>query len=383
MLVNADLHIHSRYSIAVSHTLTLEALESCCLKKGISVLGSGDALHPQWRRECLEFVEEGSEVLLVPTAEVEGADRVHHLIVMESFESFDALADALSKAGMNIARAGRPHVAMCGEELAHRVHELGGLIGPAHAFTPWTSLYAIHDSLSSCYGTSQADFLELGLSADSSYGARIAELQRIPFLSNSDAHSACPHALGREWNVLEITTFDAEGVIVAIKNGRIRENAGLYPELGKYNRTACSRCYRQFEIEEAAGLHWRCPDDGGRIKRGVADRVKALETHISGTRPPYRHVIPLIDAVSISLGCTSRNGARAKRLYWRLLETLGTEIEILTQVSVPEIAEVHDGVGEAIAALREGRIIIEPGGGGRFGRLYLEKSKDYTSNIRN
>ena len=63
------------------------------------------------------------------------------------------------------------------------------MIGPAHAFTPWTAMYAYFDRVADCYGSQSIDFLELGLSADSSYGAAIPDLHNVPFLSNSDAHS--------------------------------------------------------------------------------------------------------------------------------------------------------------------------------------------------
>ncbi len=54
-----------------------------------------------------------------------------------------------------------------------------------------------------CYGK-MPDFLELGLSADSDMADTIEELENIPFLTNSDAHSPWPHRLGREFNELEI-----------------------------------------------------------------------------------------------------------------------------------------------------------------------------------
>lgn len=64
------------------------------------------------------------------------------------------------------------------------------------------------------------------------------------------------------------------------------QNAGLFPEEGKYNRTACSRCYRQYTLEEAGGLGWKCPDDGGKIKKGVRDRARETSC---GVRIPGRH----------------------------------------------------------------------------------------------
>jgi len=47
----ADLHIHSKYSMATSWTCDLEHLSLWARKKGIAVLGTGDFTHPAWRAE--------------------------------------------------------------------------------------------------------------------------------------------------------------------------------------------------------------------------------------------------------------------------------------------------------------------------------------------
>jgi PHP family Zn ribbon phosphoesterase len=70
MLANADLHIHSPYSMAVSRFMQPENLLSACLTKGIQVLGSGDALHPVWRKGWKPFLENESGIVIVPTAKL-------------------------------------------------------------------------------------------------------------------------------------------------------------------------------------------------------------------------------------------------------------------------------------------------------------------------
>ena len=53
----ADLHIHSHYSLSTSRELTPPRLESWARRKGILVVGTGDATHPGWLKElqsCLE-----------------------------------------------------------------------------------------------------------------------------------------------------------------------------------------------------------------------------------------------------------------------------------------------------------------------------------------
>lgn len=385
MLANADLHIHSPFSIATSRRMALPSLEEACRRKGIEVLGSGDALHPSWREGCRRYVEGGGELLLVPSAEVEDRDRVHHLVLLPDFQSCEYLTDLLASKSPGVKKAGRPRMELTGEEIAEAVHRCGGLIGPAHAFTPWTSLYSVHDTLAGCYGDERPDFLELGLSADTLYGARIAELRGIPFLTCSDAHSPGERSIGREWTSLELREFTVAGVLEAIRASRIAYNAGLFPELGKYNRTACARCHHQYALGEAIAADWRCPLDGGRVKKGVADRVQELSDPPGGSadaRPPYRHAIPLRTLIAGILGSQHGAGVRAGREYARLVDVLGSEIRILFEHPIREIAALSPLAAEAVQALREGRIAIRPGGGGRYGTFHFQKSKGYCGNVQ-
>lgn len=115
--------------------------------------------------------------------------------------------------------------------------------GRAHAFTPWTSLFAEFDRVRDCYGSEPIDFLELGLFSDTSYATGIPDLREVPFLSFSDAHSATPLKVGREFTTLAPSARTARAVIAAIAAGRIVENMGLFPDEGEYNRSACTRGY--------------------------------------------------------------------------------------------------------------------------------------------
>ncbi|HTY15265.1 MAG TPA: PHP-associated domain-containing protein [Methanoregulaceae archaeon] len=371
MFANTDLHIHSRFSMASSPDMVPGALVGACIKKGIQVLGSGDALHPGWQKLWEEYQWHDKGVIVVPSTEVEDRDRVHQVILMESFSDFSELHSRLKTFSKDIATGGRPHVRLSGEELAGHVHEIGGLIGPAHAFTPWTSLYAYFDRLSECYGTETIDFLELGLSADSSYGAAISELYDIPFITNSDAHSPDPAKCGREFTTFDIKSLTVKNVLSALKNGNIQRNVGLFPEEGKYNRTACTRCFQKYTPEEAAAYHWRCPLDNGLIKLGVFDRAQGLSDGKPGPRPPYLHMIPLGEIIMASLNVSSTKTKKALGLYNELIGTFGNEIDVLTSTPVSEIREVHEGTAGAIDAFRNHRVSLHPGGGGQYGTFTL------------
>ena len=82
----------------------------------------------------------------------------------------------------------------------------GGLIVPAHVFTPHKGIYgSTAPRMADVLDTSLVDAVELGLSSDSSMASYIRELDQTPFLTNSDAHSL--GKIGREYNELQIASF--------------------------------------------------------------------------------------------------------------------------------------------------------------------------------
>jgi uncharacterized protein (TIGR00375 family) len=382
MQVNADLHIHSCFSMATSRRMVPENLIDACVTKGISVLGSGDALHPEWQLLWAESIENDRGILVIPTAEVEDQDRVHHLIIMPDFEGFSELRSMFIPFSRDILNSGRPHVRLTGGRVAGMVHQLGGIIGPAHAFTPWTSVFAYFNSIRECYPDEPVDFLELGLSADNSYGAAIPELYGIPFLTNSDAHSPEPAKFGREFTRLFLNRRTVPDVLSAVKAGHIELNAGFFPEEGKYNRTACTRCYEQYTLVQAGEFHWRCPKDHGLIKKGVRDRALELSIGPPRERPPYLHMIPLGEIIRKTQNASSTMTKKCLRIYSRLISVFGNEIEILTVTPVREIREVDIAAADAIDALRNNRVSLQPGGGGRFGTFTIQGPENYKGPVK-
>ena len=93
-------------------------------------------------------------------------------------------------------------------------------------------------------------------------------------------------------------------------------NAGFFPEEGKYNRTACTRCYEQYSLNDAVRHQWRCPADGGIIKKGVSDRAKELSGGSEARpRPPYIHVLPLAQIIQTMEGASSPNTKKCRAIY--------------------------------------------------------------------
>lgn len=383
MKVDADLHIHSRYSKAVSKLMTIPMLAENARFKGLQMVGTGDILNPQWEEELLKYARRSDEgtyermgIRFLLTAEVEDARRVHHLLIFPGIDTVREMREVLKRYSDDIESEGRPHLSLTGAEIADLANELDVLIGPAHAFTPWTALYKEYDSLKECYGSAKIHFLELGLSADSQMADRIKAHHRLTYLSNSDAHSPHPHRLGREFNRFEVqdATFEEVKKAVLKRGGRkIILNAGLDPRLGKYHLTACSRCYAKYKLEDAQRLGWRCELCGGIIKKGVHDRILELADtdEKPGDRPPYLHLAPLAEIISMVTG-KGVGTKRVKAMWERLLREFGSEINVLVDAPIEGIAGIIGGdIAKAIWAFRNEKLIVIPGGGGKYGEIKL------------
>jgi len=372
--------------------MVLDTIAQQAKLKGLALVGTGDVFHPRWFESIkteLEEVAEGTfehpryRTRFILTVEVEDNHRVHHLILLPSLTTIESVREELAKRSSDIDADGRARVDLAAPEIVDIIAAHDCLIGPSHAFTPWTSMYKEFDSIRACYGERVGDvkFLELGLSADTSMADRIAELQNVTFLSCSDAHSPWPDKLGREFNRFELAEPTYAEVVKAIKreNGRrISLNVGFDPRLGKYHRTACSRCFKQFELWEAREFRWRCDACGGWIKKGVWDRVNELADYSEPRHPPHRpsylRIAPLAEVIALAFGHGDPHEAEVQATWSKLVERFGNEIAVLIDAQVEEIAGVAgSGVATVVRAFREQKLVVVPGGGGRYGHLEVPR----------
>ena len=259
-IYNADLHIHSPYSIAVSQNMNLESIYSTAMKKGLNILSTGDITQPAWRKylkENLEF-RDGmyfyKDLSFIIGTELEDNESIHHVILLPDFSAAEKLQNILDPFVKNITGrwAGRPHVNKNPAEIVEIIDAVGGICGPAHAFTPFKSIFrqGRYKTLAEAYGSAEKKiaFLELGLSADTNLADRMESLKNITFLSNSDAHSEGAQSLGREFNRMELESPSFDEIKKACfrrKNRRVILNVGLEPKLGKYFIMFCRSCRRR------------------------------------------------------------------------------------------------------------------------------------------
>lgn len=386
MKANLDLHIHSKYSAAVSKDMTLPEIAREAALKGVKIVGTGDCLFPKWLEAIKELPFcEGlfrlGDTYFALTVEVEDAHRVHHLILVPDVSKAEELQERFSPKSSTLETDGRPKVHMEGAEIADHVLDAGCMIGPSHAFTPWTGIYAHYRSLPECYGehADRVRYIELGLSADTDYADRIAELSSRMFMSNSDAHSPRSNKLAREFNQMELKNLSFEDIRMAInlqEGRRPTLNVGFYPEEGKYNRTACTSCYTQYTAAQMEELKRRCTVCGGIIKLGVKDRVESLADYPQPVhpphRPPYLHLIPLAEIIAQAIGNKSPYTAGVQK-RWNELVSGRTEIEVLVEADL-SLLKAEPKVIHAIEAFRSGKVIVKPGGGGKYGEIMLPEA---------
>ena len=391
MIVNADLHIHSRFSGATSDKMNIKTISVEAPRKGVDVVATGDCLHSGWMKEIkqCELVDEGTYELngtrFILSVEVEAAKRVHHLLYFPSMSAVEDFKERIKPRSRNLENDGRPNVDMNGEELASLAKDVDALIGPAHAFTPWTAMYAYYDSLHDCYGdlADYVSFVELGLSADSDFADKIKELHRLTFLTNSDCHSPHPVRLAREFNrfdVKDATFQEIKKAILRVDGNKPILNVGLPPQEGKYHETACTSCYTHYTLEEAIRRRWKC-SCGKRIKRGVKDNINEKadfpEPMHPNHRPPYVHLIPLAEIITKAVGQRNPFTQTVTKHWSDLVDVFGSEINVLLDVDIEEISRVTvPAVSDAIQAFREKKVIIHPGGGGQYGRIELPPGKE-------
>jgi len=394
LIINVDLHIHSRFSSATSNKMNIQNLAVVAPLKGIDVFGTGDCLHNGWMKEIKSCrkVDEGTfekdKTRFILSTEVEAEKRVHHLLYFPSISAVDDFKERIRNKSKNLDTDGRPNVHLNGEELAQIAKDVDALIGPAHAFTPWTAMYAYFDSLSQCYGdlAEYISFVELGLSADSDLADKIKELHRLTFLTNSDCHSPHPARVAREFNRFKVNDINFKEIKKAIlRTGGNKPllNVGLPPQEGKYHESACRSCFTHYTLEEAQRRRWKC-SCGKRIKKGVKDRINERADFSKPIhpdhRPPYIHLIPMTEIITKAVGQKNPFTQTVNRKWSQLVSDFKDEITVLLTSNVEEIAKVSTpAIADAIYAFREKKVIIHPGGGGQYGIIELPSDEVITT----
>lgn len=407
MKMIADLHIHSRFSMATSKEGTPENLDFWARKKGISLIGTGDFTHPVWREELKErlvsegnglyrlrdeYVKEesrkfpGEGTRFVVSGEISSiykkngkTRKVHNVILLPGLEAADAMAQRLEKIG-NIHSDGRPILGLDSHDLLEMMLDVcpEGILIPAHIWTPHLSVLGAKsgfDSVEECFEelAPYIHALETGLSSDPAMNWRISKLDRYQLVSNSDAHS--PSKLGREANLLDIDC-SYEGLYRAIQTGEgLEGTVEFFPEEGKYHFDGHRKCGVSLSPVEAERLGGICPVCGKKLTMGVDHRVEQLADRAEGfvkkDGKKYESLVPLPEVISTCMGYSAAS-KKVQGCFEQMIQTLGTEFDILRNVPSEDIKScAGERIAEGIENVRTGNVKRIPGYDGEYGKIEL------------
>lgn len=387
----ADLHIHigrteegQAVKISAANDLTFfHIAREASQRKGIEVIGVIDCHSPAVQREIDRYLARGemeeqegggiryqrTTVLLGTEIEVRdpGLGPAHLLAYLPTLADMKSFTQWMSRHMKNVTLSSQ-RIYVTARELQREVAERGGLLIPAHIFTPHKSVYgSCCDRMADLLDLDKINAVELGLSADTEMASGVTELDRFAFVTNSDAHSL--GKIGREYNriAMEAPTFAELAKALAGRDGRrIEANYGLNPRLGKYHRTYCGDCGSILDEDGIAAF--RCLHCGsGKIVRGVMDRIATIADRpaaaASPSRPPYVFQVPLEFIPGLG-----------KRMLDKLLERFGSEMNILHSAAAAELEECAGvEIAKLIVQARSGELKLDAGGGGRYGRVLREQ----------
>jgi uncharacterized protein (TIGR00375 family) len=366
-------------------------------KKGINLLGTGDFTHPAYLKDLraslrplgngLYAAPGDLSVMFMLTAEISSiytqggrGRRTHNLVMAPSFDVVEKINRVLKRHG-NLASDGRPILGVPAKDLLKMVLDvsLDCLFVPAHAWTPWFSVFGSKsgfDSIEECFGeySEYIYAIETGLSSDPEMNWRLSALDSITLISNSDAHS--PGKLGREANVFDcdMDYYDVIDTLRTKDRSRFLYTVEFFPEEGKYHYDGHRLCDMLFSPVETRQRNGACPVCKRPLTVGVMNRVEELADREEGFVPKNaitsRHLVPLqeIIAEAFSKGV---NTVKVKREYERLLSS-HTEFEILLDLTEDELYRSADKrIAEGILKVREGDISVIPGYDGVYGKISI------------
>lgn len=391
--VFADLHVHIGRSeknkpikITAARSLNFANIaKECRERKGIDIVGIIDCASPYVIEDIEEFLKQGEayeiedggiiykdKVCIILGSEIETSEineygktgSAHNLCYFPKLKDIKAFSEEMKMHIKNITLSSQ-RADISAYELIDIVEKYNGVLIPAHAFTPHKSFYGnCTDRLEKIFKEKYLKIpaIELGLSSDTFLADKISELEGKTFLTNSDAHSL--PKIAREYNKILVEDISFKELFKAIRNEDGRKilcNYGLDPKLGKYHRTYCEVCEKNIEGNAPVTKCDTC--DSRNITMGVYDRIEVIkdkpDTKSPEERPPYIYQIPLTFIPGVG-----------PKVIDKLLNNFETEMNILHKLSADDIeGVVGEKIAKSIVAAREGKMNIQAGGGGVYGKI--------------
>ena len=211
--------------------------------------------------------------------------------------------------------------------------------------------------------------------SDPAMNWRLSALDKIALISNSDSHS--PAKIGREANVFD-TELSYPAITEAIKTKNPQKflyTIEFFPEEGKYHYDGHRLCGISLSPKESKKYNNICPHCGKPLTIGVLNRVDSLADRSEGFKPqgaiPFKSLVPLQEIIADVFGVLP-GAKQVEKEYKSLIEKFGNEFEILLNASRQnlEISTLPE-IAEGIERVREGKIYIEPGYDGVYGKIRI------------
>lgn len=436
----SDLHLHSKYSRAVSQQMVLPQMALWGAKKGINLLTTGDWTHPLWLRSIKAELEEAGEgvyklkgqdsktdsvrfILSVEIASIfkqgERLRRIHNLVFVPDIQTAEKVIKELLSRGCNLSSDGRAIIGLSSKNLLDLLLNIDKriILIPCHAWTPHFGIYGSASGFNSIKESFEelSNYIygiETGISSDPWMNWQIEELKNRSILSFSDAHSL--PKMGRELTVFEINkTLDTlsymdigKSISYSMRKKSGRDVAGesgvaytveFYPEEGKYHYTGHRNCKvikSPQQIKESGNI---CPVCNRRLTEGVMYRVQQLAKEGSDFRPYDSHtdskgvlwiddnrkihpsfvkLVPLNEIVAESMDSTVLS-EKVKAKFDEMCLSFGSELNVLLETPLSDItSKFGEKIAEGVAKVRCGEIAIEPGYDGEYGKVKIWNGKE-------
>ncbi len=330
----ADLHLHSKYSRAVSPSMTLPVMAAYAVQKGLDILTVADWTHPLWFKEITTQLEEAGQgvyalkseyqnpkfetnsnyqntnvqkkVLFLLSTEISSIykqgdklRRIHNLVFVPNLETAEKVTREFLRRGCNLSADGRPIIGLTSKNLLEMILSIDekAFLIPCHIWTPHFGMYGSasgFDSIEESFGDLAKYIygIETGLSSDPDMNWQVGELKDRSILSFSDAHS--PAKMGREATIFKIKSqrskiknktqnlkISYEDIRLAIKrdpsaNLEIGYTVEFYPEEGKYHYSGHRNCKFVAGPEDIQKNGNICPVCKRKLTEGVFFRVQQL-----------------------------------------------------------------------------------------------------------
>ena len=203
---------------------------------------------------------------------------------------------------------------------------------------------------------------------------RLSQLDNINLVSFSDPHTYFPWRLGRE-----ATIFDCDltykGILHAIRTGKgLTGTIETPPTYGKYHIDGHRACGITLEPSETKKLGGLCPRCKQPLTIGVAYRVEQLADREQPLNAPsFKSLIPLTELIAAVYGISQLASKKVWEVYNQLIKGFGNEYAILLDASEEQLKKVVDEkLARVILMNREGKLRIQPGYDGVYGKIALD-----------